>query len=108
MEEEKKKVKKILLLCSAGMSTSLVVRKMREVAEKKGLEVEIEAMGLEEFHNKLEEYDVFLLGPQVRYKKDELDGIAREVGKRVEVINSMDYAMMKGEEILNFAYSLMS
>ncbi|WP_028857281.1 PTS sugar transporter subunit IIB [Psychrilyobacter atlanticus] len=99
-------MKKILLLCSAGMSTSIVVKKMREAAELKGIECEIEAMGLEQFHLNLDEYDVFLLGPQVRFKKDELNKIANEVNKTVEVINSMDYGMMKGEKILDFALEL--
>ena len=37
-------MKKILLLCSNGMSTSLMVKKMLEAAEKKGIEVEIKAL----------------------------------------------------------------
>jgi PTS system cellobiose-specific IIB component len=99
-------MKKILLLCSAGMSTSIVVKKMKEAAEKRGLESQIEAVGLEQFNDKLGEYDVFLLGPQVRFKKDELNKVAQEVGKKVDVINSMDYGMMKGEKILDFALEL--
>lgn len=99
-------MKKILLLCSAGMSTSIVVKKMKEAAIKNGVESKIEAVGLEQFHNKLSEYDVFLLGPQVRFKRDELNEVANEVGKKVEVINSMDYGMMKGEKILDYALSL--
>ena len=62
-------MKKILLLCAAGMSTSLMVKKMTEAAEKKGIEVEIKAIGLEKFQENLDTYDVFLLGPQVKYKK---------------------------------------
>jgi PTS system cellobiose-specific IIB component len=99
-------MKKILLLCSAGMSTSIVVKKMKEAAEKRGLESQIEAVGLEQFNDKLGEYDVFLLGPQVRFKKDELNKVAQEVGKKVDVINSMDYGMMKGDKILDFALEL--
>lgn len=99
-------MKKILLLCSAGMSTSIVVKKMKEAAETKNIEAQIEAVGLEEFHTKLSDYDVFLLGPQVRFKRDELNKVAQEVGKKVEVINSMDYGLMKGDKILDFALSL--
>ncbi|MGL5724830.1 PTS sugar transporter subunit IIB, partial [Cetobacterium sp.] len=35
---------KILLACSAGMSTSLMVKKMKKVADENGLEVEISAV----------------------------------------------------------------
>lgn len=62
-------MKKILLCCSAGMSTSLLVTKMKKVAEEKGIDVEINAIALELFEENLPNYDVFLLGPQVKFKK---------------------------------------
>ena len=37
-------MKKIMLVCSAGMSTSLLVTKMEQAAEKVGDEVEIFAL----------------------------------------------------------------
>ena len=40
-------MKKILLCCSAGMSTSLLVTKMKKEAENQGIEVEIDAVALE-------------------------------------------------------------
>ena len=99
-------MKKILLLCSAGMTTSMVVKKMLGSAEKRGIEVDIKAVGLELFQDNLDKYDVFLLGPQVKFRRDELNKIAQGVGKRVEVINTMDYGMMKGDKILDYALSL--
>lgn len=99
-------MKKILLLCSAGMSTSMVVKKMREASLEQNLETQIEAVGLDQFHNLIDEYDVFLLGPQVRYKKPELEKMANEKNKPLDVINTMDYGMMNGKKILEFAMNL--
>ncbi|WP_291258929.1 PTS sugar transporter subunit IIB [Fusobacterium sp.] len=99
-------MKKILLLCSNGMSTSLMVKKMLEAAEKKGIEAEIKAVGLEMFKENLDKYDVFLLGPQIKYRKAEFEKMAAEVGKKVEVINTIDYGMMKGDKVLDFALGL--
>ena len=99
-------MKKILLLCAAGMSTSRLVNKMKEAANKNGIEVQIEAVSLENFENKINEYDVFLLGPQVRFKKNELQEKANALGKPLDVINTMDYGLMKGDKVLEFALNL--
>ena len=40
---------KIMLCCSAGMSTSLLVSKMVDVAKERGLPVKIDAYGVSEF-----------------------------------------------------------
>lgn len=98
---------KILLVCSAGMSTSLVVEKMKKAAENKGLETEIVAIPLEEFDNAIKDYDIALLGPQIRFKKDQFQKVAEQYGKKVEVINTMDYGMLDGEKILNSTIELL-
>ena len=67
----------------------------------------MKAIGLEKFQENLDTYDVFLLGPQVKYKKAELEKIAATVGKKVEVINTVDYGMMRGDKVLDFALGLM-
>ncbi|KAB2825215.1 PTS sugar transporter subunit IIB [Aliivibrio finisterrensis] len=100
-------MKKILLLCAAGMSTSMVVKKMRESAAQQELDIHIEAHGVETIQDYLAEYDLFLLGPQIRFKKDELQKLADEVNKKVEVIDMMDYGMMKGDKILKDALVLL-
>lgn len=99
-------MKKILLCCSAGMSTSLLVTKMRKVAEERGLDVEIEAVALELFDENLPKYDIFLLGPQVKFKKNDFQKKADEYGKKVEVINMIDYGTMNGAKVLDFALNL--
>lgn len=100
-------MKKILLLCAAGMSTSILVNKMKEAANKNGIETQIEAVSLEKFEEKVNDYDVFLLGPQVRFKKNELFPKAQALGKPLEVINTTDYGMMRGENVLKFALNLL-
>ena len=95
---------KILLCCSAGMSTSMVVKKMRAAAESKNIDVEINAVGSEEFDANVSEYDCFLLGPQIKYKLEAFK--ARVDGKPIAVINQMDYGMMKGEKILTDALAM--
>ena len=94
---------KILLCCAAGMSTSMVVKKMQEAATSKSIEAEIKAVGLDEFENCLPSFDIVLLGPQVKYKEADFSASAAKQNKKVKVINSMDYGMMKGDKILDDA-----
>lgn len=98
---------KILLCCAAGMSTSMVVKKMRQAAEDKNIPLEVNAVGLDEFDANLDNYDCFLLGPQIKYKLNEFKVKTDAAGKPIAVINQMDYGMMKGDKILSDALALM-
>ena len=69
-------MKKILLCCAAGMSTSLLINKMKAEAEKRGLEVEIRAEPLEKAKGEFAKADVVLLGPQVKYALPEAKKVA--------------------------------
>ncbi|CAM2077446.1 MULTISPECIES: PTS sugar transporter subunit IIB [Clostridia] len=92
-------MKKILLVCSAGMSTSLLVTKMKNAAKEIGVEVEIEALPVSECSTKIDEVDIVLLGPQVRFQKPVVEKLAN--GRiPVEVIDMRSYGIMDGKSIL--------
>lgn len=97
---------KILLCCSAGMSTSMVVQRMEKAAVQLGVEARIQAVGMEEFNDSISDYDCCLLGPQIKYKLNDFQARAAEYHKPVTVINTMDYGMLNGEKILKSALSL--
>ena len=52
---------KILLVCSAGMSTSLMVNKMKDAAAQRGIEAEIWAVGDAEAANNIGNADIMML-----------------------------------------------
>ncbi|EIX4009057.1 PTS sugar transporter subunit IIB, partial [Salmonella enterica] len=68
-------MKNILLVCAAGMSTSMLVKRMQAYAESTNTEVNINAMSISEAKEKIKknEADVVLLGPQVRFQKKEIE-----------------------------------
>ncbi|MGF1698064.1 PTS sugar transporter subunit IIB [Vibrio lamellibrachiae] len=101
-------MKKILLMCTAGMSTSMMVQKMQKSAEQRNIEVEVEAYGSEYFNEMIQQYDVVLLGPQLKYMHAEFKNRAADYNKQVEVINPMDYAVMNGEKVLDYALELIA
>lgn len=95
---------KILLVCSAGMSTSLLVTKMEKAANEKNLDVEILALGSSEAKKNLKGVDIILLGPQVRFMRKEFEKIATVP---VDVIDMLAYGRMEGEKVLNSALAIM-
>lgn len=100
-------MKNIVLCCAAGMSTSMLVQRMKDVAQKKGVEVSVKAVPVAEFKENLDNADIILLGPQVKYEQAKLQAIAEPLGKKVAVIDMMDYGMMKGDAVLEKALKLL-
>ena len=100
-------MKKILLCCAAGMSTSLLVSKMQQAAKDSTIESKIWAVSVEELdHNLKEGVDVVLLGPQIRYKLNDVKKVCNEKSIPAEVINMVDYGAMNGKKVLDFALNL--
>ncbi len=91
----------IFLFCENGMSTSVLVNRMREAASKQGIEAEINAFSESTIQKKLDEgFDVALLGPQIMFKLQNAKALCDPKGVPVEVISSVDYGMMKGDKVL--------
>ncbi len=96
----------IRLFCAAGMSTSLLVSKMKDAAKAKGIEVDIEAFPESKMDSHLENVNVALLGPQVGYTIAKAKKICEPKGIPVDVIPMVDYGMMNGAKVLDFALKL--
>ncbi|WP_018665231.1 PTS sugar transporter subunit IIB [Heyndrickxia acidiproducens] len=99
---------RILLVCSAGMSTSLLMTKMQKSAQVRGINAEIMAMSSTEANKFIakEHIDVLLLGPQVRYMKAKFEKMLSPKSIPLAVINMQDYGKMNGEKVLETALQL--
>ena len=104
LNKGEKTVKTIILLCSAGMSTSLLVTRMIKAAEEQNYECHIEAYGTTMAQEAAKVADVILLGPQVRF---ELEKIRKQVSQPVDVINMRDYGTVNGAAVLAHARRLL-
>ncbi len=99
---------KIMLACSAGMSTSLLVTRMEKAAQERGLDTKIWAVSesalTTEYAN--EPCDVLLIGPQVRFR---LNSIKEQVKNAipVDVIDMRTYGMMDGGKVLDQALKML-
>lgn len=96
---------KITLLCAAGMSTNLLVKKMKDYISKEALEVQVIAMGIDSFSEYKGQSDVVMLGPQVSYRIEEVKAM-NATSIPVAVINMSDYGMLNGEKVVKNAIAL--
>jgi len=98
---------RIMLACSAGMSTSIVVGKMKEVAKAQGKDYTIWAVDQGEIENELGKFDVLLLGPQVRHILKKVNRIV-DGAAPVAVIEPHAYGTCDGAAVLKQAEDLVA
>ncbi|WP_432403920.1 PTS sugar transporter subunit IIB [Wukongibacter sp. M2B1] len=98
-------MKRIMLVCSAGMSTSLLVTKMQAAASEQNIEVEIFAVAQDDVKNQ-KNIDIVLLGPQVRFLLNKMKEKMNPKGIHVAVIDSINYGTMNGKAVLENALKL--
>ena len=107
---------RIMLACNAGMSTSLVVAKMQDAAKAQGKDYKIWAVEQGEIQNELGNFDVLLLGPQVRHLQRKVKATVRHILRRVtklvgdqavvDVIDGPSYGRCDGAAVLKQAEDL--
>ena len=90
---------KIVLVCAAGMSTSLLVEKIKKAAEKKGLDYDVSAHPVAEVSTKAKDADVILLGPQVRFQLNKVKALLPDIP--VDAIDMAAYGTMDGDKVIS-------
>lgn len=96
---------RILLACAGGMSTSLLMNKMKEEADQRGIEVSVDAVGEKTIGNHIGNFDVLLLGPQVRYVLKNVQDVVDDKAP-FDVIDMRDYGTMNGAKVLDRAIKM--
>lgn len=98
-------MKKIILLCSTGMSTSLLVNRMRDAAKEEGYACDIQAYGLAEAPNVVPGSDCVLIGPQIRFNVPKLE--KKYPGIPIQAVDMRLYGTMDGKAVLALAKKMM-
>jgi len=96
-------MKKIVLFCGAGMSSSLLVLKIRDAAKEIGYECKVEAYSSTSA-NYAKDADIVLIGPQIRFH---LKDLQKELTCPVAVIDDKAYGSMNGVMVLAQARKIM-
>lgn len=100
-------MKNIVLCCAAGMSTSMLVQRMQAAAQQKVWKSPSKPYRLPSLKITLLLPILSCSVPQVKYEQAKLQALADPFGKKVAVIDMMDYGMMKGDAVLDKALKLM-
>ena len=99
-------MKRIMLACASGMSTSLLVEKMKEASKTYDEEYVIWAVALETIQEEIGNFDVLLLGPQISIYKDRIEKIVAGAAP-IAVIKPSDYGRCNGKAVLKQAIEML-
>ena len=96
---------KILLVCAGGLSSSIVMKKVRKYGEEIGEDIVIDAVGVPGVEDNWEKYDCVLTAPQVRNRFNEIKEI---VNIPIADMPPQDYAIGNAANIVKLAKSLIN
>lgn len=92
-------MKKIYMFCTAGASSSLIVKKMQDAAVKLGLDYDIKAAEYAQADFLLDAgLDMVLIAPQARLIRDAM--VKKFPNIPVVNVDMMAYGMVNGEKIV--------
>lgn len=92
-------MKNILLLCTSGLSTSLLVNRVQKLATERDININVSTTGSSTYKRVADDADIILLGPQVRYMLREVQKVVPD--KTVSVIDSAAFKRMNGAVVLD-------
>ncbi|ABR50269.1 phosphotransferase system, lactose/cellobiose-specific IIB subunit [Alkaliphilus metalliredigens QYMF] len=92
----------VLLVCSGGMSSSIVVKSIQKELEKQGVESNVKAVGTGEFEDEVngEDWDIALVAPQVRHRMATFEVAAKEANVPIALIQPQGYTPMGGPRVV--------
>lgn len=81
------------MVCSGGMSSAIVVKAIKQEAEKQNFSLEIKAVGTGEFEEEIKNggYDLAIVAPQVKHRMDVFREQAKNANVPVELIVPTGY-----------------
>jgi len=96
----------ILLVCGGGASSSFLAQNMIKAAAKEGLDITIDAIGETELEDYIEDRDLILIGPHLKYLDEELGGVINEYHVPYRYIKDEYYAKLDGASTLKDAINV--
>ncbi|MBU5592551.1 PTS sugar transporter subunit IIB [Clostridium sp. MSJ-4] len=94
---------KVLMVCSGGMSSTIVVKAIEKEAQKQNFPLEINAIGTTEYREELQKggFDLVIVAPQVKHRLDYFKELGEKNNVPVELIPPMGYTPIGAPKVLN-------
>lgn len=92
---------KVLLVCSAGMSSAIAAKSLQEAAEAEGIEMAVHEASTQQVEDMVKkDYKLVLVAPQIRHRFDTLEPYADKAGVPILLISPRGYSSIGGKFLL--------
>ncbi|WP_241154452.1 PTS sugar transporter subunit IIB [Staphylospora marina] len=91
---------RVLVLCSQGLSSNILVRRLSEAARERGISLEARARSVWN-REEWSPADVILLEPQVAHLRSKLTPYAERTGAVLDRVETTAFLTMDGHRVLN-------
>ena len=97
----------VLLVCAGGFSTTMMMEEMKKTINNSAkLNIEdfsMEAIPVDRLKEKVDHYDVILVGPQLGHKYTQIQAVSEENNKPSVLLTAEIYGAMDGATVLKQA-----
>ena len=95
---------RVLLCCAAGLSSSILMKKMKTYAESHGEDLEITAVGVQEAAEQWDQgWECLLVAPQASYR---INDLKETVKIPLAAGPSLEYAIGDAEKVLKLVHEI--
>ncbi|MBP1041008.1 PTS sugar transporter subunit IIB [Vagococcus sp. BWB3-3] len=97
----------VMLVCGGGASSGFLASSMRKSAKKQQLIMEVFATSESEIDNHVDEIDVLLVGPHLRYLEEEIQEKLAGKDIKLAIIENDIYGSLDGERAVKKVINMM-
>lgn len=97
----------VLIVCGGGASSGFLVQSIKKSAKKKGVSINIKARSESEIGDYIDDIDLLLFGPHLKYMENDLVGIGKSHNVPVAMIDQLIYGSLDGNKALELILDLL-
>lgn len=89
----------VLFACNAGVSTSIIEKKVKEESEARGIDLTVNACSVSRIEDFVNDNDIIVLGPQVKFAHKRIEKEYPNIPSFV--ISMSDFGLLRADNILD-------